>query len=164
MSWEKQIQKDREDRMNSVKYVLNLNNERDNLLQKGVMSQFQGLSSLPLSKKGSEIKEKLQSEKMKIGMLILSNSEKLSGLKKEIGVFPQDSEEDGKLRYGYSQIYSNTSEPLSELSLKMQEFNRCIYKQEGYITQSKQINTLMENIQENKMYDLPVRVLSDLGF
>lgn len=164
MSWEKQIQKDKEDRMNSVKYVLNLNNERDNLLQKGIMSQFEGLSSLPLSKKGSEIKEKLQSEKMKIGMLILSNSEKLNALKKEIGVSPQDSKEGGKLRYGYSQIYSNTSEPLSELSLKMQEFNRYSYKQEDYMAQSKQINTLMENIQENKMYDLPVRVLSDLGF
>lgn len=163
-NWIKQIEKDKEDRRRSVSFALNLNGERDELL-KGVVGDYGALKNLSISKKGSEIKEKLIAEKMKVGALIIVCLEKMSSLTKEIGEMPATNDEE--TIYSYEQIYPNTDEGNvgeSDKASKMREYNNHSRKNSRLSAEAKYINTLISNIQDNKSYDLPARVLSELGF
>lgn len=163
-NWIKQIEKDKEDRRRSVSFALNLNGERDELL-KGAVSEYGALNNLSISKKGSEIKEKLQIEKMKVGALIIVCLEKMSSLVKEIGEAPTTNDEETE--YSYEQMYPKTEDESageSDKTPKMREYNRHSRKNRRLSRESKYINTLIANIQDNKSYDLPARVLSELGF
>lgn len=157
--WENQIQKDKEDRRRSVEYVLNLNNERDDLI-KGAVGEYGALSNLSITKKGSEIKEKLQIEKMKVGALIIVCSEKMHTLIKDIGEEPTLNEE-GEKRYTYEQLYPETesvngkTHNETDKTNKMRDYNNHFNKYKSLSKESKYINTLVSNIQDNKLYDLP---------
>jgi hypothetical protein len=169
--WQEQIEKDKQDRKNSVLFNLNLNKEREQLLEKGMLSEYGGLSQLPLSKKGSEIKEKLQLERVKAGQALISVSEKLINLKKEIGIEPVSIDYDEKesidslKTYEYEQMNQNEGGSVSkEVTSKMREYNNCAYKYKTLKKEVKFLNTLIEGIQDGKTYELSVRVLSELGF
>lgn len=165
-SWEKQIEQDKQDRRRSVLFTLNLNNEREEML-KGCISEYGGLSTLPISKKGSEIKEKLQVEKMKVGSLMATIPQKLSTLKDSIGEEPNGEDFIEDADFGYKtypyEVISNSPETSSR-SKSMREYNNCVYKLNSLIKEAKYLNTLMSNLKDDKSYELPARVLSELGF
>ena len=153
-NWIKQIEKDKEDRRRSVNFALNLNGERDELL-KSAASDYGTLNNLSISKKGSEIKEKLQTEKMKVGEVVISVSEKLNNIVKSVG------EPNGKT-YSYEEIYSEDVD--SENASLMRDFNNLTSKMDTLKSEVSTLNGWIENIQDNKPYELPARVLSELGF
>ena len=160
-SWEKQINKDIEDRRRTVLYTLNFNKERDNLLK----SAFDcGLMQLTIPKKGSEIKEKLSNERIKVGESIVVISAKMIKLLSEIAVNTDDNvdceDENSKGVFSYTLIHSQDT----DIRAKMQEYNNYCYKYQRLRGEVKYINTLMSNIQDNKVYELSASILSELGF
>lgn len=162
-SFLQEMRKDRADKIKSVMYFFK--NADD--IQKGIASDLSYNEDFSkIDKKGSEIKEKLVSYKQEVISMISDYSSKQGELKTKIGQEPS-AERDymgyGYKAYPYQNIYDNegTSQESSDMKRQFNEISLkiCELKKELNLT-----DTYIGNIKVDKMYKLPVRVASVLGF
>jgi hypothetical protein len=176
-SWENEIQKDYDDRKASVIWALTDGND----IEKGIASDLMYSDSelKYVTKKGSEIKEKIVTAKANEAVKLAEIGIKLKLLRSEIGVDPEGDDVSGigdnyKKRYSYKQMYpdntvnnltGNVSATNSEdVVKKMREYNNCVYKFHNCQRELKTLGTIVDGIKEKKDYKLHIRIATELGF
>ena len=165
------MKKERTDQIKSVMYFFQNTDD----IQKGIASELSYNEEFSkLDKKGSEIKEKLVSYKHEVISKISDCSVKMGELKAKIGQEP-DNTEGVKSRmydsgiseampvktYHHSEIYKEGAEESKEMKML---YNNLAYKLCDMKRELKLTDTLIDNVKVEKMYKLPVRVASMLGF
>jgi len=154
ISWELEIEKDREDRKKSILFAFNRTEE----IEKSIDGLRYSDSELnKIVKKGSEIKNKLLDEKIEYGVKYSICKEKLLKAKSDINIEPSEN-----LKYDYSQMRDGDSD--NDYAPKMREYNNIFYEVERLKEDIRYINILLSNIKEDKSYNLTVRVANELGF
>lgn len=162
---------------------LNNNQEEKREIQKSlnffILNELENSELGSVKIKGSELKEKLLVHKgiyiHEISMCI----RKMSKLVKEINIEPEKFDPDSSiLTYNYNQIYSDNNkvinDNISDVEIehedkiddkeeKMREYNNHVYKLRNYKKELMFLNNMIENIKENKEYNLPLRVVTHLG-
>ncbi len=165
MKFEEEMRKDWQDRKKSLEFYFN------NGVEKSLVSDI-AYSNSDLSfitKKGEDIKNKLEDQK---GLLIQSLAfclPKLSPLIEKIGCEPQEKQDNELelLRFGYSQIYTNSEGSQNEatdVQKLMREYNELFWKISYLKNDLKGINTIIQNIKDNKEYKLPINIATQIGF
>lgn len=165
MKFEEEMRKDWQDRKKSLEFYFT--NDVEKSLVSDIAYSNSDLSFI--TKKGEDIKSKLEDQK---GLLIQSLAfclPKLSPLIEKIGCEPQEKQEGEleMLRYGYSQIYPNTensNNEVSDVQKLMREYNDLLWKISYLKNDLKGINTIIQNIKENKEYKLPINIATQIGF
>lgn len=173
-AWQKEIQKDYDDRKASVVWALTDGND----IEKGIASDLQYSNSelSKVKKKGSEIKEKLNTEKSKVAIKLAEVNLIKKALKKEIGFEPDGDEEmEGCKRYSYKQMYptnqdvdsqptNEATETMSPQIKLMREYNSCLYRYKHCKKELGTLDTLLNSIQDKKEYELNLKIATELGF
>ena len=169
MKFEEEMRKDWQDRKKSLEFYFT--NDVEKSLVSDIAYSNSDLSFI--TKKGEEIKNKLEDQK---GLLIQSLAfclPKLSPLIEKIGCEPQEKQDNELelLRYGYSQIYPDSrdndkcydsaEEGTSKL---MREHNELLWKISYLKNDLKGINIIIQNIKETKEYKLPINIATQIGF
>ena len=169
MKFEEEMRKDWQDRKKSLEFYFN--NDVEKSLVSDIAYSNSDLSFI--TKKGEEIKNKLEDQK---GLLIQSLAfclPKLSPLIEKIGCEPQEKQDSDleMLRYGYSQIYPSSNgdkvccdTEIEDCSKFMREYNELLWKISYLKSDLKGINTIIQNIKENKEYKLPINIATQIGF
>ena len=169
MKFEEEMKKDWQDRKKSLEFYFT--NDVEKSLVSDIAYSNSDLSFI--TKKGEEIKNKLEDQK---GLLIQSLAfclPKLSPLIEKIGCEPQERQDSDleMLRYGYSQIYPNSSNDEKcydsgevEIPKLMREYNELLWKISYLKNDLKGINTIIQNIKDNKDYKLPINIATQIGF
>ena len=169
MKFEEEMRKDWQDRKKSLEFYFT--NDVEKSLVSDIAYSKSDLSFI--TKKGEEIKNKLEDQK---GLLIQSLAfclPKLSPLIEKIGCEPKEKQDLDLelLRYGYSQIYPNSSNDEKCLGSDeegtpklMREYNELLWKISYLKNDLKGINTIIQNIKDNKEYKLPINIATQIGF
>lgn len=176
-AWEKEIQKDLEDKKRSVMFALGEQNEIEKSLANDIRYDSNGNNDLAfVIKKGEEIKPKLESERSNSAIKLATCNIQATKLKEEIGVEPTKDawQDDNDMKiYPYELIYptskteSNLGEELSvstSTNVKMREYNDYIDKMYCLKKDIKIYTTLINGLKDDKNYKLPIMVASQLGF
>lgn len=145
-SWEKEIQKDLDDRKKSVVWAL-----ENGSIEKSDDSDI-------IMKSGAEIKSKLMGDRADISVGLAESGVKLNELFKSLGVEPEKEISEGVKLYSFTQIEK------SETGDIMRKCNNLRIKK---LTQSKKLNylnTLIGGVKEESEYKLNNRIASELGF
>lgn len=157
-SWEKDIEADRLDSIKSVNFALGI--------EKGVASDLMFNSELnKIQKKGSEIKEKLEKEKVKEAISLANDNVKINNIKSKIEEQPAGDpyiEGSEYKKFSYEQIYKEGVE--ESKALLMRTYNHCLHK---YCFDKRDLDkliTMISNIQDSKTYDLTLDIATKLGF
>ena len=171
-SFEYEIKQNNLERIKSIGYQV---------LEKGIINDLSyDLKSgkdkpLKVTKAGKEIKEKLIQETQSISNLKQSYYNKMMLISKEIEINPikeldSYSTEDwgGKipipLTYCYSQMIDDYNKTDIEDASKMREYNRIARQWFDKSVEEKKINTVVNAIDDKKLYELNIGIASKLGF
>ena len=163
-SWEKEIQKDLDDKKRSVMFALGEQNDIEKSVANDIRYDSNGNNDLSfIIKKGDEIKGKLETERSNSAMKLATYNIQATKLKEEIGVEPSKDawQDDNDMKiYPYEMIYPSGNEN----NIKMREYNELVDKIYCLKKDVKIYTTLINGLKEDKNYKLPIMVASQLGF
>ena len=179
------------DKKVTLKKSEDVNNElsksisRDELIKSHIGSQFGYSENLKVNKKGAEIKEKLITIKDAELSEISTLKSKAEVLKEKAGSEPTEKLDDYVtdgiktntllLKYPWNECYCNeqTEKSLDGIEIKSeahivcdskQEYNRCVEKIARCESEVSLINTMINNFEDAKVYNLSVKQATTLGF
>ena len=154
-----------QDRKKSLDFYFN--NEINKSVASDISYEVPELSIV--SKKGDEIKKRLESQKELLINSISKCVTKMSEILGEIEEKPNEYEntESTIKKFGYSQIYSKDGVGVgieSPNACKMREYNNCVWFLKEQSCELNKLNLIISNVKENKEYKLPLNIASQLGF
>ena len=147
-SWENEIEKDREDKRNSIAWALG-----EGRIEKSESSEI-------ITKAGADVMWALLLMKSKEDTELSKLLDEANGLIKSIGFEPESDQ-----KYSYSQIYKDDTEIQKSEgnSGMMREYNRVIPKIEVRHKASKFMGELISKFDEEKEYKFSKRMAEELG-
>lgn len=142
-------------------------------LQKShIIHQFGHADNIQINKKGSEIKQNLESHKTKEMLAASKAQAEMVNIKEKVNCEPTEDPDsyiaDGidvaimPKKYPWSECYSeNESDETAKLKNK---YNQCASKFIECQVECAMIDTMLKNIEDNKTYNLTVKQATILGF
>lgn len=163
--FEREMMLEVQDRKKSLDFYFN--NDINKAIASDISYQVPELSIV--SKKGDEIKKRLETQKELLINSISRCVTKMSEILGDIEEKPSEYEGDESTikKFGYSQIYGKDIAGMgveTPNANKMREYNNSVWFLKEQSCELNKLNLIISNVKETKEYKLPLNIASQLGF